>query len=109
MPNLLTKAELQSYTGYNTSSIDDGYFTFLDGATLDWINTMTGQSYTDTTAPQAIKLLALMLMGEVFRARQRLGAEASEVNLDGVKTTYQELSARENIKRLLDAHRKIIA
>ena len=105
---LVSKTDLQNYAGYNTAGIEDDHFNFVDSATLDWANAMTGQSYTEDTAPQQFKLLCVMLIAELFRARQRLGAEASEINLDGLSASYAELQTKSNIKRLIDTNTKVL-
>lgn len=106
---IVTRDNLSHYAGYETSGVDSAYLTFLDTSTLDWANKMTGQAYTEETAPESFKLLCVMLVAEIFRARQRLGAEASEINLEGVTASYLQLSTKDNISRLIESNRKIVA
>lgn len=109
MASITTKAELSDYAGYETSEISDTYYAFIDAATLDFANKATGNSYTDANAPPSFKMLCLMMIAEFFKARQRTGAEAKEVTLNGVKSVYSEISTKDEIKTLISANRAIYA
>lgn len=106
---MITKAELTAYAGYDTSYLSDDFFNFLVSATIDWANSMTGREYSTDYFTPSFKLLCMTLMGEVLRAQKRLGAEASEVNLDGISASYLQLSTKDNIKSLIGSNKAVYA
>ena len=103
----ITKELIGEYAGYNTATLSNEYFNILKSASLAYINAATGQSFTEDTIPSDCELCAIMVIADVLRARQRLGAEAVNISLDGINTRYVSVGAKQQIEKIINNHKAV--